>query len=106
MTANYTIFQLNDSEVSRGIKFMGYDFVKECEVNLTLDLYNEVYSGKVEGRSEFFDNTKELCDNIYMKFNLNHPADFKGHSLSTSDIVKIENHYYYCDDYGWVEVKF
>ncbi|MBO7330690.1 MAG: hypothetical protein J6U52_02755 [Alistipes sp.] len=105
MNTNFRIYQLNNSNEARNIKYMGYDFLVENNINLSLSLYNEVYAGKIGGRSEWYDNTKELCDEIYHQFNMNHPADFKGHSLSTSDIVEIEGKYYYCDDYGWVKVS-
>jgi hypothetical protein len=105
MKTNFKIFQLNNSNEARNIKYMGYDFIQENNLTLSLDLYNEVYTGKIDGRSEWYDNTEELCDDIFHKFNMQHPADFKGHSLSTSDIIEIENKYYYCDDYGWVKVN-
>lgn len=105
----FTVFQLDseNSKVARDIQFMGYDFVKENNINLTLDLYKKVYEGTIHSeRSEFFDNSTEICDHIYLKLNFNHPADFKGHSLSVSDIVMINGRYFYCDDHGWTEVKF
>jgi hypothetical protein len=46
-------------------------------------------------------------EDIYMIFNLNHPEDYRGHSLSVSDIVsvvgykEIEDGYYFCDSFGW-----
>lgn len=42
-------------------------------------------------------------DNIFETFNITHPEDYRGHSLSVSDIVQIidlnneEDGYYYCD---------
>ena len=43
-------------------------------------------------------------------FNYTHPEDFKGHSLSVSDIVILTNSdsirkMYYCDLYGWSEIS-
>ena len=40
-------------------------------------------------------------------FNLNHPNDYNGHSLSVSDVVQVielsnvEAGFYYCDSFGW-----
>jgi hypothetical protein len=104
MNTNFKIYQLNNSKEARNIKFMNYEFLVENKINLSLNLYNEVYAGEVGGRDEFYDNTPELCDYLFHKFNMNRPADFKGHSLSTSDIIEIEGKYYYCDDYGWKKV--
>ena len=105
MKASFKIYQLNDSKEARNYKYMGYDFLQENGLALSLNLYNEVYAGTINGRSEWYDNTEELCDEIFHKFNMEHPADFKGHSLSTSDIVEVDGKYYYCDDYGWVKVS-
>lgn len=44
-----------------------------------------------------------------MKFNINHPEDFTGRSLSVSDIVavirKSGTRYYYCDIFGWEDIS-
>jgi hypothetical protein len=37
-------------------------------------------------------------------FNLEHPKDFRGHSLSVSDIVQMEDEFYYCDSFGWKKI--
>lgn len=100
----FTIFQINaKAENARNFMYMGYDFIKEYNMKLTLDLYNKVYDGKIATAN---DGVMDILDDIYHDFNVQHPADFKGHSLSTSDIVLIDGKYYYCDSYGWVEVKF
>lgn len=41
-----------------------------------------------------------------MKFNLAHPADFIGHSMSVSDIICYPelNEYYFCDSFGFAKV--
>ena len=45
---------------------------------------------------------------MFMKFNFNHPADFRGHSLSVSDIVALntggEVSCHYVDSIGFVEL--
>ena len=42
--------------------------------------YDRVYDGKMDCIS---------LENIYQKFNVDHPADYKGRSLSVSDVVEI-----------------
>ena len=42
---------------------------------------------------------------IFYKFNCEHPEDFKGHSLSVSDIVKLGDDYFYCQSLGWKNVS-
>jgi hypothetical protein len=50
-------------------------------------------------------NTFADLERLFIMFNLNHPADFRGHSLSVSDVVAIEGKHYYCDSIGFVELN-
>ena len=43
-------------------------------------------------------------DDLFYIFNMQHPADFKGHSLSVSDVVKTPDGYFFCDSFGWVKL--
>ena len=49
-----------------------------------------------------------LLDDMYMRFNVDHPEDFRGHSLSVSDIVAIRQNgvvsCYYVDYIGFKEL--
>lgn len=51
---------------------------------------------------------RDLLDSIYTRFNIDHPADFTGHSLSVSDIVVLhqggKDTAHYCDRVGFSEV--
>jgi len=64
--------------------------------------YKKVYSGERE--------KKYILANLWEEFNINHPADFRGHSLSVSDLVALRDdgkdywYWYYCDSFGWEEV--
>lgn len=46
-------------------------------------------------------------EELYVRFNTNHPKDFKGHSMSVSDVIEIVNSdtietgFYFCDDIGF-----
>ena len=92
------IYQIDINKDKNHVKFMPFDFVK----NFDFSIYNEVWSGELENCS---------LEEIFRFFNLNHPWDFKGHSLSVSDIVQIIdshtnvlNGYYYCDSVGWKKI--
>lgn len=62
--------------------------------------YKEVYTGEIEG-----DDVYVVLEALFTKFNIHRPEDFHGHSMSVSDIVKINGKYYYCDSIGWEEVE-
>ena len=90
------IFQINMDRDKNKVKFMPYKFIKEFDFSI----YDEVWSGEEP------DGCDDL-EGIYEVFNLYLPNDFKGHSLSVSDIVQIigsdkkSNGYYFCDSIGW-----
>lgn len=66
-------------------------------------IYDKLYDGEVECKT---------VEEIYTKFNIDHPEDFKGHSLSVSDVVEIyesedaESGFYFCDRVGFEEIDF
>ena len=43
-------------------------------------------------------------EDIFYEFNCDHPSDYKGHSLSTSDVVQIDDKVFFCDDIGWEDI--
>lgn len=65
-----------------------------------LNDYDVVFTG------ELLEECDELvmCEQLFTTFNINHPENFKGHSLSVSDIVKINENYYFCDNFGFVKL--
>ncbi len=101
---NYKIYQLDSDD--RNLRFASYNFVKKVGKNVNLKNYKEVYSDSIEaGNSDIVD----VLEKLYDKFNLYRPEDFKGHSLSVSDIIAIEKEdnketFYYVDDLGFKDV--
>lgn len=67
------------------------------------EYYKETYEGNLKTSST---DVMDILEELFTELNVNHPVDYKGHSLSVSDIIVIDNHYYYCDAYGWKEVDF
>lgn len=62
--------------------------------------YTFVYSGAL--------STGDSLDSIYERFNLQHPADFRGHSLSVSDVIVLhqngQDQAFYVDSFGFQQV--
>ena len=67
------------------------------------EYYEKTYEGNLETSST---DVMDILEELFTELNINHPIDYKGHSLSVSDIVVIDCHYYYCDAYGWKEINF
>ena len=53
-------------------------------------------------------NQTQLLEGLYEKFNIDHPSDFRGHSLSVSDIVALRVNgvvsSHYVDSFGFKEL--
>ena len=66
------------------------------------EYYENTYEGEIETNKI---NEFKILEEIFTLLNVNHPEDYKGHSLSVSDIVVLNGKKYYCDSYGWKEVE-
>ena len=99
MNYAYLIYQIKDMKTDYA--FMGWNFAKD-RINL-MD-----YDGVYYGRSIDGENPIAVLENLYEMFNINHPLDFNGHSLSMSDIVVLFDdngcRWYYCDSFGWRDI--
>lgn len=78
---------------------MDYWFAKEH--GFSLDDYLLVYTGEIKSERP---HIYEVLEDIFGKFNTNLPEDFRGHSLSVSDIVELDGVKYYCDSTEWTEI--
>ena len=98
--ATYEIWQLKDTPENRPIQFADYAFASLYR--LTESRYNKVYEAAADADTD-------SLDKIFTKFNIAHPSDFTGHSLSMSDIVVINQDgkktAHYVDTWGFQEVK-
>ncbi|WP_024858727.1 YodL domain-containing protein [Ruminococcus albus] len=96
----YKIYQLKGGEKYHDIRFRSMERLKAEGTELNQDDYDLVYKGEIE---EF--NGNATLEAIYTKFNIDHPEDFRGHSLSVSDVIVITDNgkdtAYYCDSFGF-----
>ena len=102
---SYCIYQLKRTDETAELLFMSSNYLKEHDLDISCENYDAVYSGSL---SENDDSTTRTLDDLYMKFNTDHPQDFTGHSLSVSDIVAIRQNgvvsCHYMDSVGFAEV--
>lgn len=85
-TDAYAILQLRRTEDTRLERFSSLEELHHMEREPQLDHYEVVYTAALPPNA---DQSMTLED-LYMKFNLYHPEDFTGHSLSVSDIVALK----------------
>ena len=76
----FSIYQINTDRDDNRVRFLGLDTLERFQRSKEVDpvLYDRVYDGKLDCNS---------LETIYEKFNVDHPADYKGRSLSVSDVA-------------------
>ena len=95
MNYNVNIFQIDTNKASEKL------FQPFNGEPIRMSDYKKVYT--YTHKSNVRDEQKVLNE-VYQMFNISHPEDFKGHSLSVSDIVQINGTPYYVDDYGFKKI--
>ena len=75
----FSIYQLKDGDETRDYRFEPYDRLQAAGLAVDRANYELVYT------ASFAPGTS--LDDIFTRFNIDHPKDFKGHSLSVSDVV-------------------
>ena len=97
---SFDIYQLKNNETTRDFRFERMEFLKKKGISVDKENYDLIYHAPLD--------KKDTLDSIYERFNLYHPADFRGHSLSVSDVVVFHKDgvdtAYYVDSYGFTEV--
>ncbi|MEQ2557116.1 YodL domain-containing protein [Lachnospiraceae bacterium CLA-AA-H185] len=111
-TDKYGIYQLKDNPELDKFRFEGTESLKRMGITkdnfdaVLPENYKLVYMGELaelQGQTQ-----SETLEAIYTKFNIDHPADYKAHSLSVSDIVVLhedgENSAHFVDSFGFTEL--
>lgn len=96
----FNVYQLKGGEEYHGVRFESFEANKDKK--LSMSDYELVYTGdwnEISGNS-----VEDKLNQIYDKFNLDIPDDFKGHSLSVSDVITVGDAAHYVDDMGFTEM--
>ena len=96
----FSIYQLKGGDETRDLRFEPYDRLHAAGKAVDPANYDLIYSAPL---------TQEMTlERIWQTFNIERPADFKGHSLSVSDVVVLhqngEDAAHYVDSVGYMEV--
>ena len=96
----FSIYQLKQGDETRDFRFEPYDRLQAAGNVVDKANYELVYSAELTPGTSLED--------IYTRFNIDHPKDFKGHSLSVSDVVVLhqngQDSAHYVDSFGYKEV--
>ena len=103
----YSIFQVKRGEEYARLSFNSWNELKKLNISFDKNNYEEVYGGYVSDVSRS-QGRGVILDNIYTKFNIDRPEDFRGHSLSVSDVIVLEENNgssaFYVDSFGMADV--
>ena len=100
----FLIYQIRRGGELDTYRFMNYDYLQSKGITPERGGYDAIYTGGFMD----YGNARTNLDMIYQRFNVDHPADFKGHSLSVSDIVALKQNgvvsCHYVDSIGFREL--
>ena len=96
----FSIYQLKDGEGTRDFRFEPYDRLQAAGLAVERGNYELIYTAPLAAGTSL--------DDIFTRFNIDHPKDYKGHSLSVSDVVVLHQNgqdaAHYVDRAGYKEV--
>ena len=96
----FSIYQIKGGDETRDFRFEPYDRLQATGNVVDKANYELVYSAPLTPGTSLED--------IYTRFNIDHPKDFKGHSLSVSDVVVLHQNgrdtAHYVDSFGYKDV--
>lgn len=96
----FTIYQLKGGDKTRDFRFEPYDRLQAAGLAVDPANYANIYTAPLESGMSLED--------IFERFNIDHPKDFKGHSLSVSDVVVLHQNgqdtAHYVDSFGYKQV--
>lgn len=102
---NIRIYQINRNRDVNNVAFDGMELLERIHGSKEIDssIYDKVYDGEADCQS---------LEGVFGMFNTAYPSDYRGRSLSVSDVVEIveaENvkpGFYFCDSIGFERVPF
>ena len=96
----FSIYQLKRGDEMRDFRFEPYDRLQATGLAVDPANYDLIYTAPLAPDMSL--------DDIFTRFNIDHPADFKGHSLSVSDVVVLhqagQDTAHYVDSVGYQQV--
>lgn len=95
------IYQLDkNNEETRKVMFLLYSFIGSVKENN----YNLVYKMEISEPINDENEKLKLLESLFIKFNMDRPIDFEGHSLNISDVIELNGKYFYVDSIGFTDI--
>ena len=101
-SVTFEIYQLRDDlPERRDISFEPYANLEQRGIKPEIGMYQKMYVASSDILPAHGAGMGEFLEAVYQKFNIERPEDFKGHSLSISDVVVVGGDAYYVDRAGF-----
>ena len=101
---SFAIYQLRDNDDTARLRYMNSEYLEKKGLSVQKENYAAVYAGDLDRRGD----TQDKLNELYETFNIRRPEDFRGHSLSVSDIVALKQNgvvsCHYVDSWGFKEL--
>ena len=99
------IFQIAPERDTNEVIYVDSQYLRQHQGNTAIDssIYDKVYSCEIECNN---------LEDIFAKFNISVPSDYRGRSISISDVIEVvENSevkkgFYYCNSFGFKKINF
>ncbi|MDE7302686.1 MAG: DUF3849 domain-containing protein, partial [Oscillospiraceae bacterium] len=102
---DFEIYQIKKSDETNSIRFESLERLAELGQKPEFSNYDKVYEGNMSTVNVRGDTVGDKLEAVFVKFNINRPEDFTGHSLSVSDVVVMDDKAYYVDKVGFQPLK-
>ena len=101
---SFAIYQLRDNDDTARLRYMNSEYLEKKGLSARRENYAAVYAGDLDRGGD----TQDKLNELYETFNIRRPEDFRGHSLSVSDIVALKQNgvvsCHYVDFWGFKEL--
>lgn len=115
---SFAIYQLKPDPQYHSLRFASLSELRsigqregsdaEPALGVTESRYDLVYSGGLSSALAANRTPEAILEGLYTRFNLNRPDDFRGHSLSVSDVIALnqggKTECYYTDSFGFYKL--
>ena len=116
----YAIYQLKPDPQYHSLRFASLSELSslsrregnhaDAALGVTESRYDLVYSGALSPALAANRTPEAILEGLHTRFNLNRPDDFRGHSLSVSDVIALnlngQTECYYTDSFGFYKLPF
>ena len=98
------IYQIAPERDNNGVIYVDSQYLRRHQGNTAIDssIYDKIYGCEIDCKS---------LEDIFAKFNISIPSDYRGRSISISDVIEVvedsevKKGFYYCNSFGFKKIN-